>query len=132
MATAPTPGHSSRKKARRQGFRVTIGDTVHELLLRDIGPGDEGLVRQTTGRPLTAYLNADGYGLDSFAVIVWMARRKAGERKLRLDQVFDEFPDYATLNEMTEDGTFEFDVVEDTDRSDEEAAGSHPLPHGAA
>jgi hypothetical protein len=130
MADAPTPGHTS-KRAKRKGFRVTLYGERHELHLRDVGPGDAGLVRQTTGRPLNTYLN--DYDLDSMAVILWLARRKAGERKLTLAKVFDTFPNWEELNEMMEDGRADFEVLEDLDDEDDvDEVEPHPLSSAAS
>lgn len=115
---APRPGttpNSVRKKAKRSGFRVTIGDAVYELRSADIGPGDDMLVRRITGYPLSQFLTAGTFGLDSAAVIVWMARRKAGERKLSLQKVLDEMPSFEELDELAENDEFEVEPIADFD-----------------
>lgn len=142
MGLAPRPGTTpnanARKKPKRSGFRIRIYNDVWELHLRDIGPGDEGLVRQTTGRPFSSYLSEQG--LDSMGVILWMARRKAGEKKLTLAKVFEQIPNYYDLADMTENDEFDFEPVEDFDGEeaeeiidiDSEEVSTHPLPSAEA
>lgn len=114
MATAPTPGQL-RKRAKRSGFRVTIGTETWVLRTADIGPGDDFLVRRQTGVPLSQYLTADSFGLDSVAVIVWMARRKNGEKRLTFARVLEEFPNFEEIDELTENDEFELEQLEDVD-----------------
>lgn len=133
MATAPTPGH--RKRAKRNGFRVTLYGEVYELQLRDLGPSDVGLVRQTTGRSLNSYL-AD-LDIDSIALIIWLARRKAGEKKLMLAKVFEMVPSQYEFSELMEAGTADFEVIEDVDEVDAsvidvDEVDTHPLPHAGS
>jgi hypothetical protein len=115
MATAPRPGSITRKRSKRAGFRVTIGPDVHVLRTADLGPGDDHMVRRITGRPLSQYLTADTFGLDSVAVIIWMARRKAGEKRLTLQRVMDEMPSFEEIDELTENDEFELEQLEDLD-----------------
>lgn len=134
MATAPRPGSMTRKRSKRAGFRVTIGTDVWTLRTADIGPGDDFMVRRITGRPLSQYLTSDTFGLDSVAIIVWIARRKQGETKLTFQRVLDEMPSFEEIDELTENDEFELEQLEDldADRGDaavdvEEVAGD-PLP----
>lgn len=122
---APKPGstpNAVRKKSKRAGFRVTIGDAVYELRTADLGPGDDMMVRKITGYPLSQFLTAGTFGLDSIAVIVWMARRKRGEKKLTLDRVYAEFPSFEEIDELTENDEFEIEQIEDFDADAQAAA----------
>lgn len=129
-----------RKRRQRQGYRVVLYGETYVLQMRDLGPRDEALVRQTTGRPLTSYLNGDGFGLDSLGIIIWICRRKAGERKLTLSKVFDGLPTYGEWTEMIDDGRADFEQLDDVDEAADDEAESiidvdevdtHPLPHDA-
>jgi hypothetical protein len=116
MATAPRPGSLTRKRSKRSGFRVTIGQDVYTLRTADIGPQDDFLVRRVTGgTPLSAFLTGTSFGLDSVAVIVWMARRKAGEKRLSFQRVLEEMPSFEEIDELTENDEFELEQLEDLD-----------------
>lgn len=125
-ARAPKPGTTAnsnlakaRKKAKRSGFRVTIGLDVWTLHTADIGPGDDFLVRRQTGVPLSVFLTSDSFGLDSVAVIVWTARRKAGEKRLTFQRVLEEMPSFAEIDELTENDEFLLERLEDDDEETE-------------
>lgn len=136
MANAPKPG---KKSAKRKGFRVTLYGQVNELHMRDVGPSDTGLVRQTTGRSLNSYLS--DMDIDSVGVINWLARRKAGEKKLTLAKVFETFPSYDEFNELMEDDpeNNNFERLEDDDEDEVQdvidgesvEVETHPLPPAA-
>lgn len=115
MARAPRPGTAGRRP-KRSGFRVRIRDETWTLRSSDIGAGDDFMVRRQLGRPLSQFLTGDGFGLDSVAVIVWMARRKAGETRLTWQRVLDEMPTFEEFDELTENDEFDLDVVDDLDK----------------
>ena len=144
MGLAARPGTTpARVRPKRRGWRVTIRDDVWELNSSDVGAEDDFLVRrQTHGTPLSAFTGGGAeFGLDTVAVIVWMARRKAGEKRLNLQRVFDELPNKAEFDELAETDEFSLDRLEDLDDERDEpgvldtedgGASPDPLPSAAS
>lgn len=132
--TPSSNGVATRTRAKRTGFKVTIGDDVWILHTADIGPGDDFVTRrQTNGIPLSQFLTADGFGLDSVAVIIWTARRKAGEKRLTLDRVMEEMPSFEEIERLSEEDRFlleRLEEVEEVDNVIDVDALPDPLPSG--
>ena len=131
--TPSSNGVAQRNRAKRTGFKVTIGDDVDVLHTADIGPNDDFLTRkQTGGIPLSQFLTADGFGLDSIAVIRWTARRKAGEKRLTLQRVLDEMPSFEEIEQLDAEGRFKLERLEEVDDDviDIDEVAPDPLPSG--
>lgn len=128
MATAPTPGVSRRSEAQRTALKIKCDDGEWTLHMSDLGPRDDIEARKATGLPVTPYFNDERFGMDSLLIIMWIARRKAGEPRLRFDDVMDEFPTYESLTEKH----VEIEAVElDGDDTDDDGVDFDPLPSGA-
>lgn len=128
MATAPTPGRAARKDAQRQAIKITIGDETRILYMADLGPNDDMVARKETTMPVSSFVGEDVFALDSVAILWWMAARKSGQPKLKFRTVLYDFPSYAELNDLAEDGRFS---VESIDSDDDEEGADHPLPSAA-
>jgi hypothetical protein len=114
--TPSSNGVAARKRAKRTGFKVTIGDEVDVLYTADIGPNDDFLCRkQTGGIPLSQFLTAESFGLDSIGVIRWTARRKAGDKRLTLQRVLDEMPSFEEIERLNEEDRFKLERLEEVD-----------------
>ena len=98
MATAPRPGATRKATAKRTGLVITIGGESHTLHMADLGPEDDMAARRQTGMPISSFIGDDIFGSDSILVLWWMARRKAGERRLAFSKVLREFPTFEALN----------------------------------
>ena len=137
MGLAARPGTTpAQVRPKRRGWRVTIRDEQWDLNSADIGAEDDFLVRrQTHGTPLSVFLGGGDFGLDTVGVIVWMARRKAGEKRLNLQRVFEELPNKAEFDELAENEEFSIERLEDLDDErdvdDDEEVDPHPLPSAA-
>lgn len=134
MATAPTPGQArtdaERDLFRRSGIVLTWGPEndrrEYVLNLGDLGPGDDVRSRKETGFPVSSFFSEDRFGADSVLVLLWMARVKGGEDRLRFAQVLAEYPTFASIaaqNPQIEELTDETDVV---DVDSIELVGSSP------
>lgn len=98
MGLAPTPGVGRRQAVERTGVRITIGGESWILHTSDLGPQDDLMARKETGLPVTPFFGEDRFGMDSLLVMLWVARRKAGEQNLRFQQVIDQYPTYESIN----------------------------------
>lgn len=133
---APRPGTTSNSptnRPKRRGWRVTIRDQYWDLNFADLGAEDDYLVRRQVGVPLSVFLGGGDFGIDTIAVIVWMSRRKAGEKRLNLQRVFDELPTKAEFDELAENDEFSLDRLEDIDDDEPDpgvidVAGEEVLP----
>jgi hypothetical protein len=115
MATAPKPGAARKAEAQRTALRIKLNGTTHVLHASDLGPADDRIARRETGFPVSYYFNQEKFGADSLLVLLWTARRKAGEADLLYAEVEKEFPTYADL-----DGV---EVEEVTDEEDDSPEG---------
>ncbi len=76
---------TTREKVMGVGLRVTVGDQAYTVYEGEVSALDTLAVRQQTGVSFQGWLNiwAGGDGdYDAAAVVVWLARRLAGERTL--------------------------------------------------
>lgn len=129
MAKAPTPGRAKQQEGQRKSIRITIGDETRVLHMADLGPNDDMVARKETTMPVSSFVGEDVFALDSVAILWWMAARKSGQPKLKFRTVLYDFPSYAQLNELAEEGRFSVDAIED---GDEDGEGEvHPLPSAA-
>lgn len=136
MARAARPGTrpgSNRTRRGTKGWRLQIGDEEWKLYTSDIGPEDDFLVRRATnGVPLSKFLTDETFGLDSAGVVQWMARRKAGEKRLTLQRVLEEMPSYEEIAELADRDEFileEFDDAEyDVDEVLDDPVDGEVLP----
>jgi hypothetical protein len=88
LATAPTPGLGRRAEMSAAAKRILViklswsGDT-YRLAVNNVPLDHRMAVRKATGLSLTAFIGGeDAIDLDSIAVLVWVARRVAGEASL--------------------------------------------------
>lgn len=125
MATAPTPG---KQRKQRTGLQITLGDDTRILYMADLGPHDDMLARKETTMPVSSFVGEDVFALDSVAVLWWMACRKNGQPRLKFREVIKDFPSYAELAKMTDDGRFSIESIEDGDDVEDV---DHPLPVAA-
>lgn len=146
---APRPGSTpssrrtaDRAAARRKAMLITYGDEQYVLAMADLGPEDDRLSRGATGFVVSELVREGKMGLDSLAVLVWTARRKAGYREVYREFEQD-FPGYLDAADMMEDGRLavrEVDIDPDTGRAAtpirevvsgelaEDGEGGDPLP----
>lgn len=121
MATAPTPGKGPAARAQEEEVQRTAmvikqGDREWVLAIDDLGPNDDLISRKQTGLPVTPFFEEDKFGADSLMILYWMARRKAGEDRLRYAEVVEEYPSYKAVAdagfslEAFEEGS---DIVDD-------------------
>jgi hypothetical protein len=115
MATAPKPGARRKAEAERSALKITLNGTTHMLHAADLGPADDRIARAQTGFPVSYYFNQERFGADSVLVLLWTARRKAGEADLRYDEVEKEFPTYADFEAL--------EIEEITDEEDDSPEG---------
>ena len=92
MAHAPTPGKAA---AKRVALKITVNGDERVLHLADLGPNDDLLARKETGLPVSQFVTEDSFGLDSLAILWWVARRKNGEPRLKFREVLKTFPTMA-------------------------------------
>lgn len=129
MATAARPGttpghHTGRREM--AGYRVVIGDDVYKLYKADISTEDHFRVRRETGRAFQSFLS--DFDIDTVAMFVWLARIKAGEKRLSWVKVLQQLPSDAEFQQLAEEDLFDFDVVDDLDTDGEEDVSADPLP----
>jgi hypothetical protein len=129
MATAPTPGAKRTVGALDATLELRILDHRYVLRMGDLSTNDHLEVRaQVPGRPALMSLLQER-GLDTLAVIVWLARRKAGERRLTFKQSSREF-DLLMAGVTSGD---DIELVEETDDGDdEEEVDADPLGSAGA
>ena len=106
MAKAPKPGVSKRQEsaeAARQIMTITVRgatdrkgrpiDETHTLAIGIIPMRERVICRKATGLPVESFVaHEDRIGLDSIAILWWLARRANGEINLRYEQAMDEWP----------------------------------------
>ena len=116
-------------------IRIRIGDEDLVLDPKRLSAGDTRLVRTATGKPFAWWLNQfgdDTADIDVIAVLIWIARRHAGERSpdgtgpLDLETV-EASLSWGTMDrvEITfgdEDSGTEEDAEDPTGTSDEESS----------
>lgn len=129
MAKAPKPGAARKAeemtKARRRALVITLNGASHTLHMADLGPEDDLAARRQTGMPISSFIGDDIFGADSMLVLWWMARRKAGERRLAFSKVLAQFPTFESIN----DADPSVEAVEDDDVIEAEVAAD-PLGSG--
>lgn len=93
MAKAPKPGAQRQRTERsnaQQAVHLTVDGTEYVLHL-PLPTGETRALRAATGLRLDDFLgirNGRPVGdKDSVAVVLWLARRQAGERALRIEDV---------------------------------------------
>lgn len=121
MATAPTPGASSK----RAGLRITMDGDSRDLFLADLGPADDLRARKECGLPVSQFMSEERFGLDSLAILWWTARRKTGEPKLKFSEVVKEFPNQEDLAAMLDDERFSIEEIGADEPTED---GADPLP----
>jgi hypothetical protein len=126
---APKPG-STRKggdSGRVLRFKIVLDGDELLLDMRDVGAMDEQMFEAQTKTTFADVLQK----LDSppnLAALVWLARRKRGEKRLTYRDVLKGFPSRMDLADMHEAGTFDLDVLTEEDLVEEEVEGTDPLP----
>ncbi len=90
-AKRPKPRPAKRTK-NAPVVTLKVDDTEYVLRLDEISAADVMLCRRTTGRSLQSLMRAadEDPDVDVIAVLVWLARRQAGESKLAFDDVLAE------------------------------------------
>jgi hypothetical protein len=113
MATAPRPSAQQKRKA----LKITVHGIPYTLNFADLNPLDAADVRKATGLPLNALIDSDP-DLDTIAVLYWLARRKAGDRRVTFAEISEELTYDAVLS-----GALTVDEITDEpeDTSDPEA-----------
>lgn len=91
MAVAPRPGAGARADAEKASVSINVDGVTHTFYPAEVSARMASEVRAATGRSLRAVLESaeDDPDLDTIAVLVWLARRQAGERKLPFAVVAD-------------------------------------------
>jgi hypothetical protein len=120
--SAPRPGGRGRQAVERKALEITLNGETLTLNFADLGPEDDLASRKQTGLPISSFVQGESFGTDSFLVLWWMARRKAGERRLAFSKVLDEFPTFDAINAAEP----KVEVLEDEAEVDD----SDPLPSG--
>lgn len=129
MARAPKPGQTptsnNDKDPERKGFLITWeGKGTWTFHSSDLGPRDHMMVRKETGMPFRWFIQTDHHDIDTFGVMVWMARRKNGELALSLDKVFDELGTDEQFNKMVKSGTLTIKAIEDGEEDEDDPLSS--------
>ena len=122
-STPNTPAVKAREERRRRVALVEMMDgDVYQLHLADMGPTDDLICRRSTGFPFQEFL--DRWSALSILVIVWFARRKAGESDLTFNKVAAGYD--------TDDSIYaavaRTDLVDEGDVIEVGEAAPHPLP----
>lgn len=100
MATAPTPGVGERQEATAAAqtlLNLDYDGQVYRLGFRNVPISEQRACILQTDKPLVFWLTeVDGPGEAltdpvSLCVLVWMARRAGGERRLRYQEVESTF-----------------------------------------
>lgn len=106
MATAPTPGVSTRTNATEAAqalITLTIDRPLttgkgrpiantHTIAINNIPMKERFICRKATGFPISAFWSEDHIDIDSLVVLWWMARRLNGEASLTIAQAEEEWP----------------------------------------
>lgn len=88
MPKAPRPSTPADPNDDDRAGVVELHDVVDDVTWRvdldELGPADDLICRKATGFPVSAFLNTSSTGIsaDLVVVLVWLARRKAGEPRL--------------------------------------------------
>lgn len=130
MAKAPRPGASQRKAAREDDQRIltiTITrpietddgrmiPTSHTLAAGILPLRERVICRKATGLPVEAFTEGqDTMGMDSIAVLWWLARRMHGEATLTFDRAAQQWPDDLRVDEIEVEVSEPGDHAEDDD-----------------
>src|SRR6478752_6764284 len=87
-AAAAAIARKQEEKAAVKIATITLKGVVYKLAISNIPVGEKRAVRHATGDPFEAYWkDEDKIGEDSLVILVWLARRAAGEPGLTLDEV---------------------------------------------
>lgn len=89
MATAPRPGAGLRAEAENTAVTIKVDGEIYTFRPTEVTARQSGAVRSATGRSLRSVLETaeDDPDIDTIAVLVWLARLQAGERKLSYAEV---------------------------------------------
>lgn len=132
---APEPGTTptaiKEKEAERRKLRITFYDEVYEIDFEEFGPEDDLATRKQCGVPVTAFFEEDRFASDSFAVLIWAARRrKLGSRRAGSFRAFltNEFPNFRELSKALSEGQISIEAIESDDEEDptERTSDSEP------
>ncbi len=84
MPTTPTPPQAKT-------IKLTLDGRSHQIRIDQLGAKETRMVRQATGMSWRAWLATfeTDFDSDSVAVLLWMARVRAGEDRLTLEEVED-------------------------------------------
>lgn len=113
MASAPRPGVGNRKEATEVAKQVLVIEydgEEHRIAWMNVPVLEQVAVRKATGMPLSAFtlqFADDGaliVGVDTFCVLVWLARRAAGERALSFEAVAEAWEDSKLGTVKVDDG----------------------------
>lgn len=126
MATAPRPGTTpSSAASKRKAIRIRYFGDEYVLDFGDLGPRDDIATRRATGMPVSSFVGRDVFAADSIAVLVWLARRKAGETET-FDAFLSGFPTMLGMAAAVESGDIVVTALEDDAEVDDD-----PLDHAA-
>lgn len=106
LGLASEPGHGpnatvaaaeAAAKARRTYLDLTFAGKTLRLYPASVTIADDIAARTQVGVAVSAYVDRHQFGLDSFALLWWTARRKNGEPDLPFSAVAEQMPDVAAF-----------------------------------
>lgn len=98
MAKAPRPGTTRRNEeatvsTRILAIKLAWEDDEYRIAVGNIPLDERMAVRKATGIPFEAFLGGpDSIGVDSIAVMVWLAKRQSGLSRLSWQQFQRSWP----------------------------------------
>lgn len=122
MARAPNPKTLATADSTDDAIVISVRGEVGRLVQGDLGARDDSLVRReckaaNLGRisliGALRELDEESMGLDSICILWWLARRKAGDTTMSLDEALDRFPSFKEMNDNPDLITFEKEVAEE-------------------
>ena len=107
---------SALQQAHDDAVTIVIKDKegrTYRLRSDELGPADDLVCRQQTGFPTSHFL--ENFSGDTLLVVIWLARRKAGEANLPFQKILARYPSNKDLEALEVD-------IEGLDEDDD-----HPL-----